>query len=51
MRSFPVAKIMDMQDGIKPLVWKRPAKIILHIGTNDTTDLYADQILEELLEL
>ena len=42
---------MDMQDHIKPLVRKRSAKINLHIGTNGATDLNADQILEELLEL
>ena len=51
VRSFPGATIMDMRDHIKPLVRKKPAKIILHIATNDATDLNADQILEELLEL
>ena len=51
VRSFPGAKIMDMEDHIKPLVRKRPAKIILYVGTNDSTDCNADQILEELLEL
>ena len=51
VRSFPGATIMDIRDHIKPLVRKKPAKIILHIATNDATDLNADQILEELLEL
>jgi len=49
VRSFPGATIMDMLD--QPLVRKKPTRIILHIATNDATDLNADQILEELLEL
>ena len=51
VRSFPGATITDMRDHIKPLVRKKPAKIILHIATNDAIDLNADQVLEELLEL
>ena len=51
VRSFPGGTITDMRDHIKLLVRKKPAKIILHIATNDATDLNADQILEELLEL
>ena len=51
MRSFPGATIKDMRDHIKPLVRKMPAKLILHIAANVATDLNADQILEELLEL
>ena len=51
VKSFPGATIMDMQDHIKPLVRKRPARILLHINTDDATDHNADQILGELLEL
>ena len=51
VRSFPGATILDMKDHIKPLIRKKPSKIILHVSTNDAGDLNADEMLAELLEL
>lgn len=39
VRSFPGATILDMKDHIKPLIRKKPSKIILHISTNNACDL------------
>ena len=38
VRYFPGALTDDMYDYMKPLLWKLPDYIILHIGTNDTLD-------------
>ena len=35
VRSFPGANTRDLQDFVKPLIRKRPDKIIIVIGTND----------------
>ena len=51
VRSFPGATILDMKDHIKPLIRKKPSKIILHVSTNDAADLNADEILADLLDL
>ena len=51
VRSFPGTTILDMKDHIKPLMRKKPAKIILHVSTNDAGDLNADEILADLLDL
>ena len=51
VRSFPGATILDMKDHIKPLMRKKPAKIILHVSTNEAGDLNADEILADLLDL
>lgn len=49
VRSFPGAKVEDMTDYIKPLLKKRPDRIILHVGTNNTKDESSRSILEKML--
>ena len=53
VRSFPGATIADMKDYLKPLLRKNPTTLILHVGTNDASNLKenADEIFNELLEL
>ena len=59
VRSFPGANTRDLQDYVKPLIRKRPEKIIIVIGTNDierkpvteilrSIKLVMDMILEKL---
>ena len=51
VRFFPGARIQDMYYYLVPLLRKRPDKIILHVGTGDTTHMKADDMLEELGKL
>ena len=51
VRSFPGARIDDMYDYLKPLIKKEPSAIILHIGTNDSTDKTCGQIINEINNL
>ena len=54
VRSFSGSTISDLQNYyMKPLLRKKPTKIILHIGTNDVTEkeTTADKILDALLDL
>ena len=59
VRSFPGANTRDLQDYVKPLIRKKPDKIIIVIGTNDierkpvkeilrSMKLVMDMILEKL---
>ena len=38
VKYFPGARADDMYDYVKPLLWKSPDDIILHIGTKDAFD-------------
>ena len=54
VRSFSGSTISDLQNYyMKPLLRKKPTKIILHIGTNEVTEkeTTADKILDALLDL
>ena len=51
VRFFPGARIQDMYYYLIPLLRKRADKIILHVGTNDTPHIKADEMLEEFGEL
>ena len=62
VRSFPGANTRDLQDYVKPLIRKRPEKIIIVIGTNDierkpvteilrSIKLVMDMILEKITRL
>ena len=51
VRSFPGALIDDMYDYVKPLLKKRPDRIILHIGTNNCLNEPSRQILDKILKL
>lgn len=37
VKSFSGAKIDDMEDYLKPLIRKNPYKMVLDVGTNNTT--------------
>ena len=50
--SFPAATTQDMQDYIKPLLSRKPSRIVLHTGTNDLqNELDAEQIANKVFEL
>ena len=51
MKSFSGATIEDMHDYIKPLLKKRPKNIVLHIGTNSTTNEPSRIVLDKYLSL
>ena len=48
VRAFPGADIRDMYDFLEPLLKKRPTYIVLHIGSNDSTNRSPDDILYRL---
>ena len=51
IRSFPGATVSDMFDYIKPLLKKRPEKIILVIGANDIEHKMYQEIIAEIKSL
>ena len=46
---FRGGTIEDMEDNIKHILKREPNCIILHIGTNNATNLTASDILDKLL--
>ena len=48
VRSFPGANTRDLQDYVKPLIRKRPDKIIIVIGTNDIERKTVNEILRNI---
>ena len=48
VRSFPGANTRDLQDYVKPLIRKRPDKIIIVIGTNDIERKPVNDILRSI---
>ena len=48
VRSFSGSTVLDMRDYLKPLLRKRPQKVILQIGTNDCSTLVASEILDDM---
>ena len=46
---FRGGTIEDMEDNIKHILKREPNCIILHIGTNNTTNLTTSDILDKLL--
>ena len=51
VRSHPGACVDDLYDYITPVLKKKPAQIILHIGTNDSTFKLAKDIYDEIVNL
>ena len=51
VRFFRCGTIEDMEDNIKPILKREPDYIILHVGTNNATNLTARDILDKLLQL
>ena len=40
-----------MKDYFKPLLLKKPSKIVIHVATNDTVDNSAEEIVRKILDL
>ena len=40
-----------MEDYLKPLLKKKPSHLILHVGTNDTTNSSSDNVVARILNL
>ena len=51
VHCFPGATVSDMEDYFKPLIKKRPARIILHCGTNDLNTSQPAQVAEDIRNL
>ena len=51
VRPFPGAFVDDLEDYLKPLLKKKPSILILHVGTNDTTNCSSDNIVALILNL
>ncbi len=51
VRPFRGARVDDIYDYVAPLLRKRPANIILHVGSNDAIDKDSKDIFCEILRL
>lgn len=51
VRAFSGASVFDMYSYITPLLRKKPTYIILHIGSNNSTNKTANEIYDEILTL
>ena len=51
VRSFPGATISDMRDYMRPLLRKKPSRILIHVGTNDAPNSDAQEIVSNLINL
>ena len=51
VRSFPGAQVDDMYDYLRPLLKKKPSRVILHIGTNDAIKSNAKLIADKIILL
>ena len=49
VRGFAGARIKDFYNYLIPLLEKRPSRIILMAGTNDSVEKSSQEILTELL--
>ncbi|CAB3999768.1 Hypothetical predicted protein [Paramuricea clavata] len=49
--SFPGATVEDMVDFVKPIIRKRPKKIILHVGTNNLKRDNPKKISKKIIDL
>ena len=49
--SFAGAKIEDMNDFVKPLLRRRPDKVIVHVGTNNVKDENPKRVKAKIGEL
>ena len=51
VRPHPGGNVRDMYDHLEPHLSKKPSTLVLHIGTNNTTDQSSNEILEEIKQL
>ena len=49
--SFPGATVEDMADFVKPIIRKKPKKIILHVGTNNLKQENPKKIGKKIIDL
>ena len=49
--SFAGAKVEDMNDFVKPLLRRRPDKVIVHVGTNNVKDDNPKRVKVKISEL
>ena len=51
VRSSSGAVVGDFYNYLEPLMEKKPSRLIIHAGTNDSTEKDSNEILDELLQL
>ena len=51
VRSFPGATTDDMIHYLRPLLRRRPSRVVLHVGTNDTSAHNSKEIVNKLIRL
>ena len=51
VKCFAGATVGDISDYIKPVLRKKPDNIVLHVGTNDTTNKKAAEIMNNIDKL
>ena len=51
VKSFSGATIEDMSDFMKPILCKKPEKIILHVGTNNLRKGDAKSVADGIINL
>ena len=51
VKYFPGATVGDMSDYIKPVLRRKPDTVILHVGTNITTNKEASEIVNDIDKL
>ena len=49
VRIFPGATVADMDHYLIPIIQKKPSNIILHVETNDATNIPFRTVLDNLL--
>ena len=51
VRSFPGATLDDMIDYLRPLLRKKPDRVLLHAATNDAINHNANDIIQKILDV
>ena len=51
VRSFPGATLDDMVDYLRPLLRKKPDRVLLHAATNDAINHNANDIIQKILDV
>ena len=51
VKSFTGATTSDMEDYVKPVIRKKPQKLILHVGTNDLKKLPPNRVAEGIANI
>ncbi len=51
VKSFSGATVDDMSDFLRPIIRKKPKKLIIHAGTNDVRHSHPNIIVEKIIKL